>query len=349
MRSTARRTPSAARHAAAAACASYSRLRRPVRARSEQPASARRQPDGPGGDQRDPPARRPGDPVSRREFHVSVDARARYHLDETLFELSGNVILANLRAVRGLAAEMTARRRADGVADATVSPGELNALGLVDEILHAVVGIYREQEDPEAIDDALDHLDELVGADAVDATLARFTAGFPPLAVHRGELTAADYLAGETDGTPNREIALEELANCWLANANPAADPFRELFDDADLSAATRYRAVIAELGRFFATRKPFGPDSQDLVTMLRAPAVAEPTSLGGQLRWIRTHWGAFLAAALGDRFGALLDRVVTGIDIAAEDERALWPVSYTHLRAHETVLDLVCRLLLEK
>ena len=24
-------------------------------------------------------------------------------------------------------------------------------------------------------------------------------------------------------------------------------------------------------------------------------------------------------------------------------------PVSYTHLRAHETVLDLVCRLLLEK
>ena len=26
-----------------------------------------------------------------------------------------------------------------------------------------------------------------------------------------------------------------------------------------------------------------------------------------------------------------------------------LAPVSYTHLRAHETVLDLVCRLLLEK
>ena len=25
------------------------------------------------------------------------------------------------------------------------------------------------------------------------------------------------------------------------------------------------------------------------------------------------------------------------------------WAVSYTHLRAHETVLDLVCRLLLEK
>mgnify|MGYP003380244022 CR=1 FL=1 len=28
---------------------------------------------------------------------------------------------------------------------------------------------------------------------------------------------------------------------------------------------------------------------------------------------------------------------------------RVVGPVSYTHLRAHETVLDLVCRLLLEK
>src|SRR5664280_1829916 len=28
--------------------------------------------------------------------------------------------------------------------------------------------------------------------------------------------------------------------------------------------------------------------------------------------------------------------------------KRRLWSVSYTHLRAHETVLDLVCRLLLE-
>ena len=30
-------------------------------------------------------------------------------------------------------------------------------------------------------------------------------------------------------------------------------------------------------------------------------------------------------------------------------DIRGSLPVSYTHLRAHETVLDLVCRLLLEK
>ncbi|WDT37994.1 hypothetical protein PVA38_10040 [Streptococcus pneumoniae D39] len=31
------------------------------------------------------------------------------------------------------------------------------------------------------------------------------------------------------------------------------------------------------------------------------------------------------------------------------QKEEYRYPVSYTHLRAHETVLDLVCRLLLEK
>ena len=37
------------------------------------------------------------------------------------------------------------------------------------------------------------------------------------------------------------------------------------------------------------------------------------------------------------------------GIIKYAHDVEYLGPVSYTHLRAHETVLDLVCRLLLEK
>mgnify|MGYP003379335666 CR=1 FL=1 len=45
------------------------------------------------------------------------------------------------------------------------------------------------------------------------------------------------------------------------------------------------------------------------------------------------------------------LDEVVSEEDIAhvVASWTGIPPVSYTHLRAHETVLDLVCRLLLEK
>ena len=40
---------------------------------------------------------------------------------------------------------------------------------------------------------------------------------------------------------------------------------------------------------------------------------------------------------------------MLTGDNAATAEAVGRRPVSYTHLRAHETVLDLVCRLLLEK
>ena len=50
----------------------------------------------------------------------------------------------------------------------------------------------------------------------------------------------------------------------------------------------------------------------------------------------------------LGDAFAGSLSTtfLIRGAGFTATEVGA---VSYTHLRAHETVLDLVCRLLLEK
>ena len=45
------------------------------------------------------------------------------------------------------------------------------------------------------------------------------------------------------------------------------------------------------------------------------------------------------------DRFNA----IEAELEYVAQYGDGTEPVSYTHLRAHETVLDLVCRLLLEK
>ena len=52
-----------------------------------------------------------------------------------------------------------------------------------------------------------------------------------------------------------------------------------------------------------------------------------------------------------GDRVLAhfLLQLVLVLLQLVPKFIDHLTPVSYTHLRAHETVLDLVCRLLLEK
>jgi glycosidase len=67
-------------------------------------------------------------------------------------------------------------------------------------------------------------------------------------------------------------------------------------------------------LAEFFKREPVFGPDGQDLVTMLAAPMRAAPDSLAGQLEYIRTRWGALL--------GDLLLRLLTGIDLIREEEK---------------------------
>ena len=47
--------------------------------------------------------------------------------------------------------------------------------------------------------------------------------------------------------------------------------------------------------------------------------------------------------------YRARIDWTRDPADLARAIAKTGEPVSYTHLRAHETVLDLVCRLLLEK
>src|SRR5664280_3708486 len=56
----------------------------------------------------------------------------------------------------------------------------------------------------------------------------------------------------------------------------------------------------------------------------------------------------AFHCCRLGRQRLDLLRHILHHRARGGESAHGFWPVSYTHLRAHETVLDLVCRLLLE-
>ncbi|MCL4394286.1 MAG: alpha-amylase family glycosyl hydrolase, partial [Chloroflexi bacterium] len=254
------------------------------------------------------------EPYLHREFHVSRVARDRYRFDETLFALNGNVVLANFRAARQFAQKMNARRDLALHPERTVRAGQLNAMGLIDEVLHLVVKHYQEQRNPAAIRRAVDWLDAHLGEEGVQAALASFAEQFPPIDVYRGRLSLNDYLQGQTTGTPNREIVLEEMLMLWLANVNPAFSPFGELFDDAELEKTTIYLHIAAELHRFFDTQPRFGPDHENLIDMLRAPARASPDSLAGQLRFILTRWSALL--------GEHLTRLLSSLDFIKEEER---------------------------
>ncbi len=130
-------------------------------------------------------------------------------------------------------------------------------------------------------------------------------------------MSAADYLAGATDGRSNREIALEELLLNWLANENPAYERYDELFDDAPIAQRTAYRQLIDGLRQRLAGEPGFGPDNDDLVSLLRKPALEAPESLAEQIQWLRQRWGFAL--------GNLGDRLAIGLDVIHEDDRAEW------------------------
>src|SRR5262245_49316237 len=182
------------------------------------------------------------------EFHIARAARDRYGFSDRLFSVTANVVLADLAASRALAQRMNAVRGADQDPARIVHPGALNAMGLIDEVTHLVIALYRERRDARATLDALQWFGGRLGQAGLDTTLRAFADHFPTIAVYRGAQSAEQWLAGETAGVSHRAVALEELVTVWLANLNPAFQPLRELFDDETLAGSTAYRALTGAL-----------------------------------------------------------------------------------------------------
>ncbi len=245
------------------------------------------------------------------EFHISRQSRQKYSFEESLFQISGNVIFANFQATRTFAQKINQKRDVINFPETAVRAGEINAMGLIDEILHYVIGLYREEKNDKVSQQALKWIEEKIGVKEVNSALEKFTEEFPPKAVYSGETSVKDYLKTRQ----HREMALEELMLLWLANLNPAFSPFLELFDDEQLEKFTVYHNISESLYDFFEQQPKFGPENQNLVDMLRSPAIVEPYSLSGQLDYIRQKWGFMLAK--------FLFRLLRSLDIIREEQKA--------------------------
>ena len=73
------------------------------------------------------------------EFHVSRQSRDRYQFDQLMFSFNGNVIFANFHAARLFAQKINQKKDLAAFPEQAVKAGQINALGLIDEILHAVI------------------------------------------------------------------------------------------------------------------------------------------------------------------------------------------------------------------
>jgi glycosidase len=251
------------------------------------------------------------------EFHINKEVRSEHELGTDLFSLTGNVILADFKKVRELAAKFNAKNDLNAHPEKAVRAGDLNAMGLIDEILHFLVSLYRQQVQNDIFESALVRLEQTLGADKISLLLETFCAIFPPRAVYEGKQSIKDYLASSEGGSSHRAMALEELLLLTMANLNPAFKPFLFLFDDAELEAKTVYLQAMEGLRLHLAEFPAFGPDGQNLWDLLRAPALACPDSLSGQLKWMKERWGLLLSAFLA--------RLLTSLDVISEEEKPQW------------------------
>ncbi|MDR1324768.1 MAG: alpha-amylase [Treponema sp.] len=244
------------------------------------------------------------------EFHILRSVREEHSLEHALFSLTGNVVFIDFRQVRELTAKLNAKAERP---ERFVKAGQLNAMGLIDEILHYIVALYRERVQPDIFTAAIARIEERFGKDKTDALLKTFCQLFPPQQVYAGETTIDEYLNSDDHGESCRALALEELLLLSLANLNPAFKPFTFLFDDTELAKTTIYNDACAELRAYFTLLPPFGPEGQSLWDLLRAPMLASDT-LEGQLQFIRTRWALFL--------GKFLARLLMSLDVIKEETK---------------------------
>lgn len=258
--------------------------------------------------------------TSYNEFHISRKIREFCKFDQQLYSSSGNVVIANIQAVRKFTEKLNTYFDEKGESKKRVSAGSVNAMGLIDEIFHYVCLMYRRDKQSDAFEKILNELNSNFKKEEIDKILLNFLEEFPPVEVYQGKTTAKEYLERDAIDTgtgkmrSNREQTLEELILLRLANENPAFKPFAVLFDDKKLSENPLYNKAWATIQKEFQNLPKFGPFNNDLINMLREPVVFSPNSLKGQLDYIRQYWA--------DMLGDFLRRLLSGMDTLTEEEK---------------------------
>ncbi|MCL2721841.1 MAG: alpha-amylase family glycosyl hydrolase [Treponema sp.] len=253
---------------------------------------------------------------ARMEFHINSNVRMEYELNDSLFSLTGNVVFADLKQCRELANKIN-QKQGPTHPERFIKAGDLYAMGLIDEILHYVVSLYREEVQHDVFETALNRLDTNLGEDKTGGLLNTFTNQFPPYPVYKGQKNIDQYLKSKEDGESCRALSIEETMLLSIANLNPAFKPFKFMFDDNVLSKTTVYPDAIEELKAHFKDLPSYGPDGMNLWDFLRSPALASPDSLLGQLEYMRKHWGLLISKFMA--------RLLMSLDVINEETKPVF------------------------
>ncbi len=247
-------------------------------------------------------------------FHVSREARLRYHFESDLFSPQGKAVFGQLQAVRKVVRLINRKKNVVAFPEEAVKTGQLNGMALIDEIIDYMLRRYIEQNGIKTIEYVVADLSRTFDGDFVDEMLEQYLAEFPPQPVFDGEIKTDAWLEQLTDGLSNKLLTIKEICRLWLTDSNQAFDKFRDIFEHRNLKRKVAIEKIYSKMIDSFEMLPPFGPDHMNLMKMLHEPAEKFPHSIEKQLEYIRNKWGELL----GEYYFLLL----RGLDFIKEEDK---------------------------
>jgi len=115
-------------------------------------------------------------------LHVSRQARSRYRFAASQFSDDGHAVFGDMHSVRVFAQQINEKRdlAGDPPKEQAVKAGQLNAMALIDTVLHHVASLYCRQTNPRLMHQAWQSLAGQLGQRVLDRALVRFVEEFPP-------------------------------------------------------------------------------------------------------------------------------------------------------------------------
>lgn len=243
-------------------------------------------------------------------YPLSRAARDRFDLGAA--PADARTPAGRVHAARQLTARLNAQRDFSRPQTRPARAGEVLSMGLLTEILRYIADVYCFTQFPGAMRLALAWADGKTDG-AVDRTFPVFMKLFPPDAVYAKRRSAAAFLKEALGGKSSLELAGCEILLLRITMENPALTPYRDLFDDAPLKQRAPYEPLSNAIEHFFAEQPPMPATGQTLIAMLRAPTLASPDSIEGQLEFIRNRWAGLLPEEL-------LEQLLLAQDILREE-----------------------------
>ncbi len=249
-------------------------------------------------------------------MRISLKARNKYNFTNEFFNTQeGYITFPEIYLVRLFVDSINGKKDLVNFPELAVRASEINGIGLINEISHKLFKQFEEEKEPDLYTNLFTELKSSIDENTLEMGMKSFIEEFPPPDVYSGEVDAATYLEGSTEGKNNREIVLEEMVHVWLNNSNPSFSKHLEFFDDVNLEKNTSYLEVVENIDSYFANQEPFGPENLPLIQLLQRPVSEHPYSIKNQLEYMTKEWGTFLDPTT-------YYRLLYALDLFAEEEK---------------------------